>query len=50
VAQILTRPGASPGDRQAIADLTAKGLLGRLVFATDDCDAVFEHIRPRAPR
>ncbi|WP_199434711.1 VOC family protein [Qaidamihabitans albus] len=36
--------GASPADRQAIEDLMTKGLLGRLVFVTDDCDAVFEHI------
>lgn len=38
-------PGASPSDKQAIEDLMAKGLLGRLVFATDDCDATVEHIR-----
>jgi catechol 2,3-dioxygenase-like lactoylglutathione lyase family enzyme len=38
-------PGASPSDRQAITDLMAKGLLGRLVFATGNCDATFEHIR-----
>jgi predicted enzyme related to lactoylglutathione lyase len=37
-------PGVSPSDKQAITDLMAKGLLGRLVFATDDCDATFEHI------
>ncbi|MFD8562297.1 VOC family protein [Streptosporangium canum] len=37
-------PGASPADRQAIEDLMAKGLLGRLVLVTDDCDATFEHI------
>ncbi|MDP9863745.1 MULTISPECIES: VOC family protein [Streptosporangium] len=37
-------PGASPADRQAIEDLMAKGLLGRLVFVTDNCDATFEHI------
>ncbi|MBV9382285.1 MAG: VOC family protein [Streptosporangiaceae bacterium] len=38
-------PNASPADRQAVADLMAKGLLGRFIFATDDCDATFEHIR-----
>jgi catechol 2,3-dioxygenase-like lactoylglutathione lyase family enzyme len=38
-------PGASPADSEAIADLMAKGLLGRLVFATGDCDATFERIR-----
>lgn len=37
-------PVVSPPDRHAIADLTAKGLLGCLVFVTDDCDATFEHI------
>ncbi|MCW6008878.1 VOC family protein [Micromonospora sp. CPCC 205371] len=36
--------GASPADRQAIADLMANGLLGRLGFVTDDCDATFAHI------
>ncbi|WP_410579713.1 VOC family protein [Amycolatopsis sp. lyj-108] len=45
---VLTPPdmdqGASPADRQAIQDLMTKGLLGRLVFVTDDCDATFEHI------
>ncbi|GAA3572477.1 VOC family protein [Nonomuraea rosea] len=39
----LEPPGAhrdvSPADRQAI-----EGLPGRLVFVTDDCDAIFEHI------
>jgi catechol 2,3-dioxygenase-like lactoylglutathione lyase family enzyme len=39
-----TDPAVSPADRQAIADLLAKGLLGRLVFETDNCDATFEHI------
>ncbi|OUC95263.1 VOC family protein [Streptosporangium minutum] len=37
-------PGASPADRRMIEDLTAKGLLGRLVFVTGNCDATFEHI------
>lgn len=37
-------PGASPADKRAIADLMAKGLLGCLVFATDDCDQTFERI------
>ncbi|ONI88270.1 lyase [Actinosynnema sp. ALI-1.44] len=36
--------GASPADRHAIEDLIAKGLLGRLVFETDNCDATFERI------
>ena len=38
-------PGATSADKQAIADLMAKGLLGQLVFATDDCDATFEHVQ-----
>jgi predicted enzyme related to lactoylglutathione lyase len=37
-------PGTSPSDRTAISDLLAKGLLGFLVFSTDDCDATFERI------
>jgi predicted enzyme related to lactoylglutathione lyase len=45
---LLELPGANPrippADRQALTDLTADGVLGRLVFATDDCDAIFEHI------
>ncbi|WP_431902603.1 VOC family protein [Nonomuraea sp. bgisy101] len=45
---VLESPGAdsgvSPADRQAIAELMAKGLLGRLVFVTDSCDAIFERI------
>jgi predicted enzyme related to lactoylglutathione lyase len=46
---VLESPGADPNmaqaDRNTIRDLLAKGMLGRLVFATDDCDATFEHIR-----
>jgi catechol 2,3-dioxygenase-like lactoylglutathione lyase family enzyme len=38
-------PDASPADREAAASLMAKGLFNRLVFATDNCDATFEHIR-----
>lgn len=38
-------PDSSPADREAIADLMAKGLYGWLLFATDNCDATFEHIR-----
>jgi catechol 2,3-dioxygenase-like lactoylglutathione lyase family enzyme len=38
-------PAASPTDREAVSDLLAKGLLGRLVFETDNCDATFEHIQ-----
>lgn len=43
---VLATPGPAvpPADRRAIEDLAARGLLGRLVFAADDCDAVFERI------
>jgi predicted enzyme related to lactoylglutathione lyase len=37
-------PDASPDDKQAIADLMAKGVYGRLVFLTDNCDETFERI------
>ncbi|GGV27486.1 lyase [Streptomyces longisporoflavus] len=37
-------PALLPSDRQAIESLMARGLLNRLVFATSDCDAVFERI------
>ncbi|GII64281.1 lyase [Sphaerisporangium krabiense] len=38
-------PDASPADQEALTALLAKGLLGGAVFATDDCDAAFAHIR-----
>ncbi|MFD0475667.1 VOC family protein [Nonomuraea thailandensis] len=41
---LLGRPArawVSPADRRAIEELLAKGLLGRLVLVTDDCDATF---------
>ncbi len=38
-------PEASPADRQVIAELMAKGVLSRVVFATEDCDATFERIQ-----
>jgi predicted enzyme related to lactoylglutathione lyase len=37
-------PNASPADREAMAELMAKGVLAGLVFTTDDVDAMFEHI------
>ena len=36
--------GATPAVRQAIDVLLADGLLCRLVFTTDDCDAAFERL------
>lgn len=38
-------PNASPADRKVMSELLAKGLLRAVNFATDDCDAAFEHIR-----
>jgi predicted enzyme related to lactoylglutathione lyase len=38
-------PNASPADRKVMAELLAKGLLRAVNFATDNCDAAFEHIR-----
>ncbi|MEU6100511.1 VOC family protein [Streptomyces flaveolus] len=37
-------PNVSPADKQAMAELMAKGLLRGVIFATDDCDATFERI------
>jgi predicted enzyme related to lactoylglutathione lyase len=37
-------PNASAADRQAMAELMAKGLLHGVLFSTDDCDATFERI------
>jgi predicted enzyme related to lactoylglutathione lyase len=41
----VATPNASPADREAAAALLAKGLLGGVIFSTDDCDATFERIR-----
>ena len=41
----LADPNASAADRQAMAELLAKGLLRGVIFSTDDCDATFERIR-----
>ena len=38
-------PSASTSDKEAAAELLAKGLLRGVIFDTDDCDATFEHIR-----
>ncbi|CAL9633715.1 VOC family protein [Streptomyces griseomycini] len=37
-------PNVSPADRRTMAELMAKGLLRGVIFATDDCDAVFERV------
>ncbi|WP_326691723.1 MULTISPECIES: VOC family protein [unclassified Streptomyces] len=41
----LADPNASPADKQAMAELLAKGMLRGVIFSTDDCDATFERIR-----
>ncbi|MFJ7205422.1 VOC family protein [Streptomyces sp. NPDC098789] len=41
----LADPDASPADRQAMAELLAKGMLRGVIFTTDDVDATFERIR-----
>ncbi|MEU9234244.1 VOC family protein [Streptomyces subrutilus] len=41
----LADPNASPADRQAMAELLAKGLLRGVIFSTEDCDATFERVR-----
>ncbi|MFE9563804.1 VOC family protein [Streptomyces sp. NPDC006487] len=41
----LADPGSSPADRQAMAQLLAKGMLRGVIFSTDDVDATFERIR-----
>ncbi|MDT0320798.1 MULTISPECIES: VOC family protein [unclassified Streptomyces] len=37
-------PNTSPADKQAMAELMAKGLLRGVIFSTDDCDALFERV------
>lgn len=44
----LADPNASSADRQAMAELMAKGLLRGVIFATDDCDAAFERVSAAA--
>ncbi|MFE1381165.1 VOC family protein [Streptomyces sp. NPDC058740] len=41
----LADPTASAADRQAVAELLAKGMLRGVIFSTDDVDATFERIR-----
>lgn len=38
-------PNASSADKQAMAELPAKGMLRGVIFSTDDCDATFERIQ-----
>jgi predicted enzyme related to lactoylglutathione lyase len=41
----LAHPDASAADRQAMAELLAKGMLRGVIFTTGDVDATFERIR-----
>ena len=41
----LADPSAPPADRQAMAELLAKGQLRGVIFRTEDVDAIFEQIR-----
>lgn len=41
----LADPNATPADRQAVAELLAKGMLRGVIFSTEDVDATFEHVR-----
>ena len=38
-------PNMSPADRQAVAELMAKGHLRGVILATQDCDTAFKRIR-----
>ncbi|MFD9244756.1 VOC family protein [Streptomyces sp. NPDC059556] len=41
----LADPNASPADRQAVAELLAKGMLRGVIFSSEDVDATFEQVR-----
>ncbi|MET7702897.1 MULTISPECIES: VOC family protein [unclassified Streptomyces] len=38
-------PSTSAADKQAMAELLAKGVLRGVIFSTADCDALFERVR-----
>ncbi|WP_326785573.1 VOC family protein [Streptomyces sp. NBC_00151] len=38
-------PDASPANKQAMAELLAKGMLRGVIFSTTDCDELFERVR-----
>lgn len=38
-------PDISPADRQAMAQLLAKGVLRGVIFTTTDCDALYERVQ-----
>jgi predicted enzyme related to lactoylglutathione lyase len=37
-------PNALPQDKNVMSQLLANGMLHAVIFATDDCDATFEHV------
>ena len=37
-------PSVSPQDNKVMSELLANGVLRGVIFATDDCDATFEHV------
>ncbi|GHD90233.1 VOC family protein [Streptomyces naganishii] len=37
-------PDASPADKEAMAQLLAKGMLRGVIFSTPDCDALFSRV------
>ncbi|GGN78187.1 lyase [Streptomyces albiflavescens] len=37
-------PDISPADKQAMAELLAKGVLRGVIFSTADCDALYERV------
>ncbi|MFI6489969.1 VOC family protein [Streptomyces sp. NPDC050564] len=37
-------PDTSPADKQAMAELLAKGVLRGVIFSTADCDALYERV------
>jgi len=39
-----SNPNATPDDRHVMSELLANGMLRAVIFATDDCDATFEHL------
>jgi catechol 2,3-dioxygenase-like lactoylglutathione lyase family enzyme len=40
----LADPNAPAADRQAVAELMAKGLLRGVIFTTENCDATYERL------
>ncbi len=47
IQSVAGYPGMSQADRDAMADMLAKGVLTPLIFACEDVDAVFEQVRAR---